>query len=268
MKHLQRNARKERFESVELFGKPALFMVSRLDRSSVPKGFSRYEIRGSDNDSGKLNTLENNVGVNYAGSVLSPKPITIPKSGYKYIGGKLNFLGESLTLTEFCEKHKIELPPDPRQYTLRPATEDEAGLFYSQPNEADAQNAVVGHLRMDFGSSGKEFWSTWWPHNGDELNTPEFKTEFDGLINELRKYGPLENLPAMVLYCADRDKARLNGGAGYDYGFVAESDNHKYFIRCRPMRGDYNGYVYAQDKRRQEMNMTQAPDQGMTMGGM
>lgn len=35
------------------------------------------------------------------------------------------------------------------------------------------------------------------------------------------------------------------------------------------MRGDYNGYVYAQDKRRQEMNMTQAPDQGMmTMGGM
>ncbi|MGE4485784.1 MAG: LPD28 domain-containing protein [Oscillospiraceae bacterium] len=265
---MQRNARKERFESVELFGKPALFMVSRLDRSSVPEGFSRYEIRGSDNDSGKLNTLENNVGVNYAGSVLSPKPITIPKSGYKYIGGKLNFLGESLTLTEFCEKHKIELPPDPRQYTLRPATEAEAGLFYSQPNEADVQNAVVGHLRMDFGSSGKEFWSTWWPRNGDELNTPEFKTEFDGLINELRKYGPLENLPAMVLYCADRDKARLNGGAGYDYGFVAESDNYKYFIRCRPMRGDYNGYVYAQDKRRQEMNMTHAPDQGMTIGGM
>lgn len=122
-------------------------------------------------------------------------------------------------------------------------------------------------MRMDFGSSGNELWSTWWPHNSDELNTPEFTAEVDTFINELRKYGPLENLPTMVLYCTDRGAARLDGGSWNDYGFVTESDNYKYFIRCRPLQGDYNAYVYAQDKRQKELTAAQ-PNQSMKMGGL
>ena len=55
---------------------------------------------------------------------------------------------------------------------LRPAPIEEAGLFYSQLDETeDAALGTVGHVRMDFGSSGKEFHHSWWPHNGDQFNT-------------------------------------------------------------------------------------------------
>ena len=61
-------------------------------------------------------------------------------------------------------------------FALRPASIEEAGLFYSQMDEAeDAVLGTVGHIRMDFGASGKEFYHTWWPHNGDQFNTGEFK---------------------------------------------------------------------------------------------
>ncbi len=28
------------------------------------------------------------------------------------------------------------------------------------------QSFGASDIRMDFGSGGKEFWHTWWPHNG------------------------------------------------------------------------------------------------------
>ena len=44
---------------------------------------------------------------------------------------------------------------------LRPASIEEAGLFYSDLDEKqDEVLGTVGHIRMDFGSSGKEFWHT------------------------------------------------------------------------------------------------------------
>ena len=56
---------------------------------------------------------------------------------------------------------------------MRPASIEEAGLFYSELDEAqDEALGTVGHIRMDFGSGGKEFWHTWWPHNEDRFNTP------------------------------------------------------------------------------------------------
>ena len=61
---------------------------------------------------------------------------------------------------------------------LRPASIEEAGLFYSQMEEGeDCSLGTVGHLRMDFGHGGQEFWSSWWEHNGDHFNTPEFRED-------------------------------------------------------------------------------------------
>jgi hypothetical protein len=123
------NAREEQYEHVELFGKPALFTDSRIDRSTVPEGFHCYDLRGSDYDPGKPVTVENQVAVNHAGTVLTAEPVTIPKEGFRRLRGKLNFLGECLTLPEFCEEHGIALPPDNRKFILRPASPSEAGLF-------------------------------------------------------------------------------------------------------------------------------------------
>lgn len=87
-------------------------------------------------------------------------------------------------------------------FALRPASIEEAGLFYSQMDEAeDAVLGTVGHIRMDFGASGKEFYHTWWPHNGDQFNTGEFKDELQKFVDMLRADGPLTNLALMRNYC-------------------------------------------------------------------
>lgn len=87
-------------------------------------------------------------------------------------------------------------------FAIRPASIEEAGLFYSQMDEAeDAVLGTVGHIRMDFGASGKEFYHTWWPHNGDQFNTGEFKDELQKFVDMLRADGPLTNLASMRNYC-------------------------------------------------------------------
>ena len=64
---------------------------------------------------------------------------------------------------------------DATQFHIRPARPDEAGLFYTPHPEEDKRLGTVGHVRMDFGRSGNEFWHTWWPRGPEELNSPVFK---------------------------------------------------------------------------------------------
>lgn len=135
---------------------------------------------------------------------------------------------------------------------LRPASIEEAGLFYSQvEEERDLQAGTVGHVRMDFGHGGREFWHTWWPHNEDRFNTPEFKAELQEIVDALRAEGPLKNLSSMSSYCYK------NGGIitadGRNYGYIAETEHYCYCLRCNPTLGDYQGYLYCYDKRQQEM---------------
>lgn len=135
---------------------------------------------------------------------------------------------------------------------LRPASLEEAGLFYSELDaEQDKALGTVGHIRMDFGHNGKEFWHTWWPHNEDQLNTPEFKDELQTIVDTLRTDGPLKDLTAMRSFCAQ------NGGAitrdGRSFGYVVETDRYRYCLRCTPSPGDYQGYLYCYDKQQQEL---------------
>ena len=46
------DARKERFELVEVLGHPMLFTCLRVDRSTVPKGLYLYEVRNDDDQCG------------------------------------------------------------------------------------------------------------------------------------------------------------------------------------------------------------------------
>lgn len=86
-------------------------------------------------------------------------------------------------------------------FALRPASREEAGLFYSQLDEAeDTVLGTVGHVRIDFGSSGKGFYHTWWPHNDDRFNTDEFKGELQEVVDAPRAVGPLKDLPSMRSY--------------------------------------------------------------------
>lgn len=246
------NARKEEYEYIELFGKPGLFTNSRIDRDTVPDGWYAYDLRGSNDDPAEPVTVENSVAVNHAGTILTHEPVTIPNEGFRRLKGRLDFMEGSVTLKEFCDMRGLNYPEDNHKYALRPASPDEAGLFYSQ-EEKDVELATVGHIRFDYGG-GNEFWNTWWPHNDDDFNTPEFKTELQTFVDELRA-GPLKNLSAMSSYCYTHGEP-LDSGAGGSYGYVAESNNYRFCLRCAPRRGDYS-YIYIYDKRQQELNMAQ-----------
>ena len=44
---------------------------------------------------------------------------------------------------------------DATQFHIRPARPEEVGLFYAQHPEEDKRLGAVGHVRMDFGRSGR-----------------------------------------------------------------------------------------------------------------
>ena len=155
------------------------------------------------------------------------------------------------TIAEFLEHHK--------QFShFRPASREEAGFFYSEPDQAlDEALCTVGHLRMDFGSGGKEFFHNWWPHNEDQFNTGEFKDDLQEVVDALRADGPLKDLTAMSAYC------HRNGGAitqdGQSYGYIAETKHYRYCLLCTPSPGDYQGYLYCYDLRQQQMAQQAKP---------
>ena len=156
------NARTEEFQHIEVFDKPALFTNGRIARDTVPKGWYYYDIRGSDDDPGELCYMEENVVVNHAGSVLMPEKLAMPKSGRLDVRDELGFLDEgNMTLREFCEAHQLPYPAENMKFHIRPARPEEAGLFYTPHPEEDKRLGTVGHVRMDFGRSGNEFWHTW-----------------------------------------------------------------------------------------------------------
>ena len=139
------------------------------------------------------------------------------------------------------------------RFPLRPASREEAGLFYSD-DQADRALGTVGHVRMDFGSNGRGFYHTWWPHNGDRFNTSEFKEALQQFVDAMRADGPLKDLPSMDKFC------RQNGGAitedGRSYGYLAEVGNYRFCLRCTPSPGEYQCYLYCYDLRRQTMDLS------------
>ena len=140
---------------------------------------------------------------------------------------------------------------------LRPASIEEAGLFYSQTEEGEDRSlGTVGHLRMDFGHGGQEFWSSWWEHNGDHFNTPEFREELQLVVDELRRSGPLRDLKTMRSYCDGHGGAIEDKGA--TCGYIAETEHYRYCLRCTPLPGHYQGYLYCYDLRQQRMTQKEA----------
>ena len=127
---------------------------------------------------------------------------------------------------------------------------EEKNLFYSTRNEPK-ELGCIGHLRGDFGSDGKEFFSTWFPHECEELNDQRFKSVFDTLINQLRKAGQvLSGRTEMERYCLPHHDCKLlNPYAEKCWGFRIYSPCHyAFYLRCMPVRGDYNFYIYCYDK--------------------
>ena len=92
----------EKYQEIELFGKPALFSNGRIDRDKLPEGLYAYDLRGSDYDPGLPVTIQEHVVVNHAATVIAAAPIELPEQGFLYLGEDgLNFTGGEQTVKEF-----------------------------------------------------------------------------------------------------------------------------------------------------------------------
>lgn len=128
-------------------------------------------------------------------------------------------------------------------FEISAASPDESVLFYSN-QERDKELGCIGHLRGDFGQSGKEFWTTWWDHLS-ELKTQDFRDAFDGFVKDLQEQGLLKNRSSMKSYCHNHPEAMIKGAWDLNaYGFRAQFGQYQFYVRCFPYQGDYNFYIY------------------------
>lgn len=152
------------------------------------------------------------------------------------------------------------------KFQIRPAEDAETSLFFAQSPEKDAELGCIGHVRMDFGHGGKEFWHTWHPRGPEEWNSAAFKVELTEVVDELRT-SVLKDFSSMTAYCANHG-GRINGGWVQNYGFVVDTENYRYCLRCNPVRGDYQAYLTCYDKQEQMLHQEVLPNESLQMGGM
>ena len=261
------NIYKDQMQKAYLFGAPVLYHHQPIPREDVPQGWFCYDLRGTAQNPDRTYCLVDQAEKNYAGSILSYLTLKNGRSQSRLIKGMFQMTCVSVSLNQFCSDEKIAAPEVPLRHTLCPASPEDAGLFYALTPEEDAELGAIGHVRMDFGHGGQEFWHTWWPRGPEELNTPEFRDELNKVVNDLRQ-GVLKDLSSMRRYCCGSEGAIAGGSCCQNYGFTLETDRYLYRLRCNPAKDDYQGYLTIFDKQVQELNQRQQMKQSMTMGGM
>lgn len=150
---------------------------------------------------------------------------------------------------------KSEYPVDNPTFMIRPASPNEAGLFYALPPEQGAALGAIGHVRMDFGHGGTEFWHTWHPRGPETLNSSAFKAELRAVVDWLRQ-SVLKNFSAMTSSCRSHG-GEISGGWVQNYGYIVETENYRYCLRSNPVVGDYQAYLTAFDLNVQQQNQAQ-----------
>ena len=137
-------------------------------------------------------------------------------------------------------------------FRVRPAQPEEAGAFFAQTPEQNAQMGAIGCVRMDFGKRGTAFWHTWHPRGREELNSPEFKAELQQVVDTLRET-VLKDLSSMRHFCYENG-GKIPGGWSQNYGYVVETEHYEYCLRCNPVPGDYQAHLLCYDLNEQKIN--------------
>lgn len=248
---MQINIYKDQMQKAYLFGRAVLYSGKRIPKEDIPQYWSGYELRGTVKHPEKPYALEDQAAENFSGSILSPLPLKKDTARSKLVKDKLEVTDQDIRLADFCAEYHLPVPQIPLRHQLRPASPEEAGLFYAQTPERDEELGAIGHVRIDFGHEGKEFWHTWWPRGPEELNTQEFRDELGKVVNDLRK-GVLKDLPSMRRYCYGSEGAIKGGTCCQNYGFTLETERYLYRLRCNPTEGDYQAYLSCFDKQAQK----------------
>ena len=249
-------------QHAKLLGKPVLTTNEPIPRETVPDGWYCYDMQGTDRDPAAHAALVDYAVFNHSGAVLSPAPLKQSSTSSMRIGKRDYHLhGEEMALEAFCEVYGLDFPDNPIKFEMRPASPDEAGIFYALTPDEDEKLGAIGHVRIDFGHRGREFWSTWWPRGPEELNSAEFKGELDQVVNQLRR-GVLQDLSSMRRWCYGHG-GEISGGSSQNYGYVVDTEHYRYCLRCNPVDGDYQAYLTCFDQRVQQMGLMEKGRQAL-----
>ncbi len=102
------DATKEKYELMEIDGRPVLFTNLRLDRETVPEGLFCYDVRDSDDLDGSFAEIAPFVRVNHWGTILCRESFQLDGDG-SYYPEDWNFLGESMDAFEFRQADASQL---------------------------------------------------------------------------------------------------------------------------------------------------------------
>ena len=130
------------------------------------------------------------------------------------------------------------------KFHMQILTKDERKYTFKQSQQISLQTGFIGYLRADFGSTGKEFFSTWNDFRKD-LKTDEFKKEFDEVVNNYRynDSGFLTDRSAMSKFCYEHPDSSFEDDRNH-YGVRIDTEQYTYLMRLNPNRGEYNLYCY------------------------
>lgn len=259
---MQINIYKDKMLGARLFGTSVLYSTQPIPREDVPQGWYCYDLRGTARHPDEPHALVDKTKENHTGSVLSRLPLKNGRSQYRLVKNMFQMTGTNPSLAEFCAAENVCCPEIPLRHQMRPASPEEAGFFYAQTPEKDEEMGAIGHVRIDFGHEGKEFWHSWWPRGPEELNTQEFRDELGKVVNDLRQ-SVLKDLSSMRRHCYGSEGAIEGGSCCQNYGFTLETERYLYRLRCNPIKGDYQAYLSCFDKQTQHMGLTEQGRQSM-----
>ena len=80
---------------------------------------------------------------------------------------------------------------------------------------------------------------TWWPHNEDRFNTPEFKEVLQRFVDDLRQTGLLKNLGPWTPTAGSM--AWLHHRGPQELWLYCGKQKLPFLSRCTPLSGEYQG---------------------------
>ncbi len=142
------NIYKDQMEYAELFGKPILHTTDDVPCETVPEEWHCYDLHGTSWNPHKPSAITGHAVWGRLGTVLSPAPLKRPSTEARQIKDTLILSRAMMDLSTFCRERGLICPSNPRKYILRPASREEAGLFYSrlEPEQAAGQGMVIGGM--------------------------------------------------------------------------------------------------------------------------
>ena len=257
------NARDHAFRRILLYKKAALYTPEDVNKFSIPEGVYKYYTYGKKGQETTPCVISDGPSHReyFTGVVLSAKPVKFPEGkSEKYLGEHSFILkgmgadgtatdASAATLKDYLHDYAPKIKYREQTVVMRPVSGDtQRRLLFSGDEEWDQNTGCILHMRADFDTNGDGFFNSWFEHI-PSFQGEDFPVEVDAIVDELRDLGPLRSRNAMYYWNGTHPDARISQTENV-CGFTFDTENYSYYLRCKPMRGDYDAYLYCYNKQR------------------